>query len=65
MFFIKFFVDIVFFIGMAICWNDSVVEWDIFIIELESWGELCLIFVAQDDWSCWQYCIGEGVGIIW
>ncbi|MEQ8704370.1 MAG: hypothetical protein RIC19_10645 [Phaeodactylibacter sp.] len=50
--------------GMATRWNDSFAEWDIFTTETESRGELRLASVAQDDWSRWQYRIGEGVGTI-
>lgn len=50
--------------GMATRWNDSFTEWDIFTTETESRGELRLASVTQDDWSRWQYRIGEGVGTI-
>lgn len=50
--------------GMVTRWNDSFAEWDILTTETESRGELRLTSIAQDDWSRWQYRIGEGVGNI-
>ncbi|MBV6654258.1 MAG: hypothetical protein KI786_10905 [Mameliella sp.] len=50
--------------GMVTRWNDSFTEWDMFTTEKDTRGELRLSAVAQDDWSRWQYRIGEGVGTL-
>ena len=50
--------------GVATRWNDSFAEWAVFTTDEENEGELRLRWAMQDDWTEWQYRLGESTGTI-
>ncbi len=50
--------------GAAVKWNDSFSEWTIFTNEEGAEGELRLRWPLNNDWTEWQYRLGEASGII-
>ncbi len=52
--------------GVATRWNDSFSEWIIYAYagEEELEGELRLRWAMTDDWTEWQYRLGESIGTI-
>ena len=50
--------------GISARFNDAFVEWDIFINENDEKGNLTMTWQNPDDWSQWNYRIGEKTGTI-
>ncbi len=50
--------------GIATQWNDSFREWEIYSDEEDINGDLTLRWQTGDDWSEWQYQIGDHYGTI-
>lgn len=50
--------------GISSKWNDSFGEWMIYTDNQELEGELRLRWLTTDDWSEWEYRIGEATGTI-
>ena len=50
--------------GSVTRWNDSFSEWVIYTAEEEQDGELRHRWPMQDDWTEWQYRLGESTGTI-
>lgn len=50
--------------GAAVKWNDSFSEWTLFTTEEGLEGELRLRWPLNNDWSEWQYRLGEAAGVI-
>ena len=50
--------------GIATRWNDSFGEWIIYTGEEGKEGELRLRWAMQDNWTEWQYRLGESTGTI-
>lgn len=50
--------------GAAVKWNDSFAEWTIFTGEDNLEGELTLRWPLNNDWTEWQYRLGDATGTI-
>lgn len=50
--------------GISSKWNDSFGEWNIYTDNQELEGELRLRWLTTDDWSEWEYRIGDATGTI-
>ena len=50
--------------GIATQWSDSFAEWTIFTEEEDQEGELEMRWKTQNDWTDWQYRLGEETGRI-
>ena len=50
--------------GAGTRWNDSFSEWVVYTAEEEQEGELRHRWPSQDDWTEWQYRLGESTGTI-
>ena len=54
-------------VGVSAQYADSFVAWDLYVVEKdgsESEGQLSLVWTQPDDWSQWQYRIGDRSGSI-
>lgn len=50
--------------GAATRWNDSFAEWLLYATDEEEEGELRHRWPMQDNWTEWQYRLGESTGTI-
>lgn len=50
--------------GIATRWSDSFGEWIVFAEEEEEPGELRMRWVGLDNWTEWEYRLGESTGQI-
>ncbi len=50
--------------GIATKWSDSFTEWVIFTDDEELEGELRLRWLSNNDWSEWEYRVGDASGSI-
>lgn len=50
--------------GMSTNWSDSFVEWTVYTAEEEVEGNLKMRWQMQNDWSQWDYRVGEQSGEI-
>lgn len=50
--------------GMSTAWSDSFVEWTIYTDQESEEGELKMRWQMQNDWSEWDYRVGEHTGSI-
>lgn len=50
--------------GIATRWSDSFGEWVVFAEEEEESGELRLRWIGLDNWTEWEYRLGESTGQI-
>lgn len=50
--------------GMATRWSGSFAEWQVFTTDEETEGELRQTWLGREDWTAWQYRIGEATGNI-
>ena len=50
--------------GFSTKWNDEFTEWDIFVNDEESFGEVKMTWQLQDDWTKWNFQFGDTHGKI-
>jgi hypothetical protein len=48
--------------GIATEWSDSFREWNLYTLEEEQEGELRLRWSTGDDWSEWNFSLGDHFG---
>lgn len=50
--------------GIGTKWSDEFTEWNVFPEDEEITGELTMRWQFQNDWTAWDYRIGEEIGAI-
>lgn len=50
--------------GMSTNWSDSFIEWTVYTADEEVEGDLKMRWQMQNDWSQWDYRVGEKTGEI-